>query len=227
LLILDTGAGHELLYRYTDESVQAKTTLSWSGARFGGVEAFRLDLRAHLLGWRWRVRTDLRPRIECELGHVDAFGHASLQSWPFTETVIDLLGVKQVIEGTLTADWRRLTLAADVNAGSLDGCIGFSWYRIEPAGVAESWRRTVVFSVDEYEREALDLKRIDLTSALLGATLAIGRQEAFFSVQQFFWGTVKHRNAISPPLPPPTGEGTRYDGWYGGTYLTAGMTLRP
>jgi hypothetical protein len=225
--VLDLGDGHELLYRYTDESLEAETTLSWSGARFGRIEMLRLDLRSHLLGWRRRGAAALQPRLEYETARADVFGHASIQSWPFTETVIDLMGVKQVLAGTLEADWRRLTVAADWDHGAWSSILGLSWYRIEPRGFVETWRRMLVFGVDEFEREDLDIERIDLASVLLGATWSLGRQEASIAIQQFILGEVKQRHPDpAAPRPPDAGDARR-EGWYGGTYLVFGLTLRP
>lgn len=227
MAVLDAGAGHELLYRYTDESLEAETTLSWSGARFGRIEMLRFDLRSHLLGWRRRGAAALQPRLECEMVRADVFGHASLQSWPFTETVIDLLGVKQVLAGTLVADWQRLTVVADWDHGALASSLGLSWYRIEPRGFVETWRRILVFGVDEFEHEDLAIERIDLASVLLGATWSLGRQEASFAIQQFFLGEVKQRHPDQGAPRPPGAGGARRDGWFGGTYAVFGLTLRP
>ena len=62
--------------------------------------------------------------------------------------------------------------------------------------------------------------------ALLEAGLEVGRQEFSVSIQQFFWGEAKERNP-SPSTSPPAGDGPHRDGWFGGTYLTCGVTLRP
>ncbi len=219
---------HTFLLRYQELELDLDAGIHWGGQQFGWLTYGMGFQHSRLAAGRWHPSPSTRWQIELEAVDLDVKGRAKIESWPFTDTVIDLLGVRQIFWGHAEVKWRRLTALRDFEALGGRWRVGTSWFRIHPEAVAETWRPAVlVFGQADFREYELTVTRLDLVSLLLETTVPAGPVDLSLSVQQFVYGSsvesARDPDESDPPDDPPEERAT--DGWWGGTYLKMGLVF--
>jgi len=221
----------QLLGRWTRAELDTRGALSWGGQRFGELNY----ARARLQSWLAAARVSLAGGAEglFELESVTASGEARgvLETWPFTATVIDLLGQRWIARGRFAAEWQRVQASVDVPLGSRTRVRGgLAWYDARPEASLDSWRPTfLVFGRSEERLDVLRLYRVQLVALSAGTELRFGCTRMTLGVQQFvplrvFEGTGRGAgDGLGGAAPGGSGAGSgqgksSHDGfWPGGT----------
>lgn len=223
---------HEVVLRYRDLAFDLDAGLHWGGQQFGWLTYGDGCERSRLLGWRWRTARTTRVQLEWETLDFDGTLRASIESWPFTETVVDLLGVRQTGKGALVVDGNRVTGSVEFGLARARLRCGSSWIRLHPQGAMATWRSAfLAFGRADYRFDEMRVARADLVSLLVEARLPAGRWELELSLQQFLYGQVVERPAEGEPAAPsapaePDQTAPPNGGWPGGTYLRVGLARR-
>ncbi len=223
---------HQVLLKYQEGSFDLDGGSYWGGQQFGWLTYARGWQYSRLATWRWQSSKGRSFRLEYESVSLDARFRASMESWPFTSTIIDLLGVRQIWRGEVDLSWHRTTALFSTRCLGRPFQVGMSWFRAYPEASLETWRPAfLIFGSTDYRRDDLEVTRADLLSLLLETSLPLGCLDLTLSLQQFFYG-----NFLEPPSEPGTGEPGPDpdpdsplpgldDGWWGGTYLRVGGVI--
>jgi hypothetical protein len=223
---------HEVVLRYRDIAFDLDAGLHWGGQQFGWLTYGDGFERSRLLSWRWRTARATQVQVEWETLDFEGKLRASIESWPFTETVVDLLGVRQTGQGALVVDGNRVTGSVEFGLARARFRVGSSWIRLHPQGAMATWRSAfLAFGRADYRFDEMRVERADLVSLLVEARLPAGRWELELSLQQFLYGHVVEWSAegeTSAPSAPAGPDQTLPpdSGWPGGTYLRAGIVRR-
>ena len=224
------GGGHDVVFRQADLDTDVEAGAYWGGQKFGWLNYLESSLHSRVLGWRWSPHGPWRLQTEWERSRLDGRGRAKIESWPFTSTVVDLMGLKQIAYGELFLDWDRISCLYTREGRGASLSLGGAYCRISPRATLATWQPAfLVFGRTDYRFRELDVRRIHLGSLLLRGELQLGPDGALhLSLQQFLWVDVER----SGPVPggdadePQDQDGQVRAGWYGGTYLVAGLTWR-
>ena len=181
------------LARWTRVDVDLEGTLSWSGQSFGGLDRARIDLESWLLAIDAATARGSRFLFEVERPKLDARARAYLESWPFTSTLVDLLGQRRIVRLDGTADWSRWHLAHERPWGrATRSRIGLEWIDARPRGRMESWRPAfLVFGKADDHLDRLSVERAQLAVVSLGASRRIARFDLSLGVEQCVMARVK------------------------------------
>lgn len=227
---LQAGANHRWYFRFRDEQVDVEAAAFWGGQQFGKLNYVRAYLKSRSLGWRMRVARASEIQAEFETASLDGAARAKVESWPFTDTVIDLLGISKIYKGWGSVSWQRLTATA---AGPAPWTgrwrLGVSWFDITPTATIESWRPAfLIFGRTDYQQDDLVVERVRLASLLMETNAELGRCDLMLSLQQFVWGDIDEQGQEGAPTGPSDDgdDGDDKHGWFGGTYLTVGIAMR-
>jgi len=227
---IDLGAGHDILFGLADKDTDVEAGAYWGGQKFGWLNYLESRLRSQVLGWRWTSRGSWRIQTEWEWSRLEGRARAKVESWPFTSTIVDLLGVKQIAYGELKLDWDRVSCMYTREDAGTSLSLGGAYYRISPRATLETWQPAfLVFGRTDYHLRELEVRRIDLGALLARVEIALGAGGVLdLSLQQFLWADVTRTRGT--PADDADGdqdqEESVRDGWYGGTYLVAGLSWR-
>jgi hypothetical protein len=166
-----------------------------------------------------------------EVESVEASGEArgALETWPFTSTVIDLLGPRWIARGRLAARWERAQASVDISMNRrlrLRGGVG--WYDARLAASLYSWRPTFLLFGRSDERFAvLPVNRLQLASVVVGSEARVGDVRVTLGVQQFVPvrvferenGPAGNTGSGASTRGSPAGRPARHISWPGGTSI--------
>lgn len=219
---------HELLARYREVEFDFAAGGYWGGQQFAWLNYARGEQISRMMAWRWACGATGACRIEWETNTLDAKARGSIESWPFTESIVDLLGIRQICRSAGQASWHRLTVAGGRKSGSCDVEVGISWFRMHPRAVLETWRPAfLVFGSADYRRDEMAVEQADILMLQLQVDWRVAASQLQLSLQQLAYGDVREA-AVSPspePPPPEPHEMPAESGWYGGTWLSLAMIV--
>ncbi len=229
-LSCDLGRGHEVIYRQSDMETDVEAGAYKSGQKFGWLNYLESDLHSRVLGWSWTPHGPWRLQTEWARSRLDGRGRAKIESWPFTSTVIDLMGIKQIAYGELSLDWDRVSALYTREGRDVTLSMGGAYYRITPKATLATWRPAfLVFGRTDYHFRELDVRRLHLGSLLLRGDVRLWPNGVLnLSLQQFLWVDVEKGGAIPDDDldQPQNNDDQVWGGWFGGTYLVAGLTWK-
>lgn len=183
------GAPQRAIVRWTHERFDVSGDGSWGGERFARLSYLRGDVHAWLAGVERSVSSG-RVMLDVERGELAATGRATLETWPFTEPTIDLLGLRRIGRLQASATWWRAHAAAERTIGrawTLQG--GVAWYDATMAGELESWRPTfLAFGVTDFRSDGLPWSRAQLAVLSCGLAWSGRTMGAALELQQPVWG---------------------------------------
>ena len=197
----------------------------WGGQRFGKINYFKGDHRTGVLAFektgggknRWLADitlTELRGRV-----------WGKIESWPFTDSIGDLLGGRMTFKGQMRAHWMRFHAGLDRTVGRGRLKVGLAWYNIFPEAVAQSWRSGFGFPIGSRDNYSLDTDHLQLGAVSLGGSIPWGAFRLEAEVFQIVFGKI--HNTFKRPDddddPPVEGPAAEPGGWFGGTYARVGL----
>ena len=199
-----------------------------AGMLFGKLKYLQGGLDAWMFAADYQLSAGTRLIADVEWSdlHGKTYGH--IESWPFTSTVIDLLGVKQKFKAEITADWVRWHggFTQEVGTGSISG--GFNWYDIRPKMEAMTWQRVLAIgwhNVHEYELRGC---RASLAALSLGFTWPYRNLRLDAGIQQFIFarttGDLWEKVDLQPQEPQGLAAKRSSEDGRAGTFLSLTMT---
>lgn len=185
-VVVGRGAPWRGLFRWTEIRAELAGEASWGGQRFGLLNYARGSLTSRLVALELRGARGARAILESEWVHGSATGRARFETWPFTSTVVDLLGPRRIYKGELSARWWRAHAAVGAPLGSrADGRLGLTWYEISPRGTLLSWSPAfLTFGQTNLSRADLGVESVRLLAVSLGFGRRVGSLEAGIQIEQ-------------------------------------------
>jgi hypothetical protein len=192
-------ARRRALLRWTSVGLDLAGDLSWWGQNFGGVDRARLDLQSWLAAMESRSAGGSRTLLELEHVEVDARVRGDLESWPFTSTLVDLLGARRIVRISGDAVWDRWHVAHDRPWGTRTRVRGgLEWIEARPRARLESWQPAfLVFGKVDDRSDALALRRAQLAVLSIGAARPVLGLELDLGLEQCVFARVRERESAS------------------------------
>jgi hypothetical protein len=195
----DSPVGWRVLGRYTHRDLDVRGTAAWGGQRFAELSSARVEQESYLVGAEHGSPGGPRWLLDAEMARTDARARLELETWPFTPSTIDLLGLRRIYRTIGEARWHRIHLAFDypIRRSAHVG-LGLAGYDIAPRGSLESWRPVfLVFGATDGQTERLDTRRLQLAALSLGIGMSVGTSQVELAAQQFVF-------AKAFPIPKPS-----------------------
>lgn len=223
-----------LLARRAASDLDLSADASWGGQRFGRLNRGRLEQRS------WLVAADRRSAssrlvAEFESATLRVAGRATIESWPFTSTLVDLLGYRRFFQLEGSMEWSRFHVGTErAFSSAWRARAGATWFDLWPEARLLSWQPTfLVFGVSDLRENVLDTPRLQLAALSLGATWRAGMIESSLDLRQFVFArrfvATRPDAASSGGSGQTTGAGASEPArtrWPGGTTLAASLTRR-
>lgn len=210
------------LLRWTRLDLDVKGAVSWWGQGFGGLDYARAGLESWLSAVELSTTRPSRWLLEFERARLDARARGDIESWPFTSTLVDLLGQRRIFRLQGTAAWERWHVAHERPWGfRVHGRVGAEWIDLRPQGRLESWRPTfLVFGKSDARVDPLSVQRVQLGVLSLGAARRVAGIDLDLGLEQCVFARVHdardRTSAAREPDPTPvssapeeSGTGTR------------------
>ena len=225
--VVEPAPGWELGYAAGVWSVFSEGSLYWGGQRYGRLNVLSCDAADRELSAIWRAREKLAFRLVYASRDLDVFGRGRVESWPFTETAIDLLGVRQVAEAELTAEFTRVSLGAVLTFEAGECAAGWAHHVVHPEGQLDTWiPGPLGIGRTDFVHREIDAETITVDEVRIAGQVDVGPVRLFFDVRQFVAATVDPGPGSSSSGPDePTVEELPDMGWWGGLFLSAGLGL--
>lgn len=206
-VIWGRAGGPRLLARSAHAGTECDADLSWGGERFGNLNYARVDAHSWLVGAEWPSR-DGRGRwlADFESARATAQARADVESWPFTSSLVDMLGPRRIYRAGADLRWEAWHVATERSAGRFARVrAGAGWYDLRPQGSIESWRPAfLVFGRVDDAFAGLDVSRVQVAELALGGHVRVGGFDLGCDVRQIVWGRASRSRtpALSGEAPP-------------------------
>jgi hypothetical protein len=219
----DSPIGWRVLGRYTRRDLELHGTAAWGGQRFSELSSATARQESYLVGAEHAPPGGPRWLLDAEMVRADARARLELETWPFTPSTIDLLGLRRIYRALGEARWHRVHVGLECpirHAGRVG--VGLAGYDIQPEGSLESWRPVfLVFGGTDRRLDRLGTRRLQLAALSLGIGLAVGASQVELAAQQFVFAKAFRTSDPSAPVavpePPGSVSATRgsLSGWSG------------
>jgi len=236
---VEVARGLGALARWTRAGFDAEGEAVWGGERFGRLNYARASLESRLLAFESRGAGGTRWLLDAERARAQGEARVVLETWPFTSTLVDLLGLRRIGRVSAEARWHRLHAAVERPLGVAGRAhLGLAWYDVRPVASIESWRPAfLVFGRADDRVDRLGFHRAQLAALSLGGTWRLGGIEHAIAIEQFVFAKTFRTapaGAAAPAAPSghPVGDdgddpgGGRAGGWPGGTRLEFSLSRR-
>jgi hypothetical protein len=182
------------LVRWTQFTPDLAGDLAWGGQSFGGIDYARATLESWLAGLETQGH-GCRSLAEVEHVRLAVRARGELESWPFTSTLVDLLGQRSIFRATGSVEWERWHLAHERPLGRrARGRAGAEWIEIRPAAEIESWRPAfLVFGKTDDRVDVLSVDRVRLGVVSLGLALPTGWIDLDMGLEQCVFARLERR----------------------------------
>ncbi|MCK4413187.1 MAG: hypothetical protein KAY32_06560 [Candidatus Eisenbacteria sp.] len=193
---LSWNAGDALscLLRRTDYWADLEGEAFWGGQRFGHLNYVHAEMRSYLLALQARPNPDSRYLLEVE--RVDGKGksRAVVEFWPFTPTMIDLLGMRRTYRARIEGHWLRSRLAGEWKIGSrFSARAGLGYWDLYPDIAIDSWQPVfLVFGCTDLRSKRPSIRRVQMAAVALGGQMSVGGLEFALHIQQVILATAHH-----------------------------------
>jgi hypothetical protein len=212
--------GERLLARWTREDLDLDAIASWGGQRFARIDRLRGDVESWLVGLERPAGAAGRLLLDGEWSQLRADALGQVETWPFTSTTIDLLGIRRLANASARARWTRWHAGFERRGKATSLELGAAWVDLWPEASMTSWRPVfLVFGATDERGGALRAYRVQLASLSLGATRTGRSVEVAARVRQFVYAHAFEAAARSQgETPPPSGDRSQSrPRWPGGT----------
>ncbi len=218
----ETDASRTIL-RWTGGEMNVRGDGAWGGQRFGHLNYARGHFTSLLAGHERKIGASGRIFGEIEVARSSSRARTSFETWPFTSTVIDLLGPRRIYKGQAHLDWGRLHVAAATPLGrEIDLRGGFNWYDLRPRGEVANWRPDfLVFGSADREVDILGVWRVQIGTLSAGTSVRTGSVTWSLDLEQAILARAS-RHARGSTGSGGGGTGTEQSergGWPGGSVV--------
>ena len=221
------------LGRYTRRDLELHGTGSWGGQKFAELTAGVATQESYLLGAEHWSSRGSRWLVDVETVRANGRARVELETWPFTSTTVDLLGIRRIYRARGEATWNRAHVAHTRSIGrAAHVSVGLSGYDLMPKGSLESWRPVfLVFGMADHQYDPLTTRRLQLAAVSLGFGVAAGATRFDLAAQQFvfakaFQSETKSAAPAETVSEPPEAAASPVDsspGW-GGVEIRASVS---
>ncbi len=233
-LLFEPWSGSRLLLRYTDLDLDLAARAYWGGQRFGLLKYARGTTVSRLVAWQARWGRGWRVLCDAERARMSGATYGKVDSWPFTDLLIDLLGISRSFKGDADLRWTRwhVGLEKTTRRGLLQG--GVNWYDLQPEAHLKTWL-PYLFGMGQQDVQYHDLttRRIRLAAVSLGFALPVDSWLFSTRVHQFVYVSSSGADSDDgsggqqpPPDDPPAASDDGPSGWIGGTFLSTSISVR-
>lgn len=200
----------------------------WGGQRFGKINYFRGDHRTGILAFEKTQGLGNRWLADIAVSEIRGLTWGKIESWPFTDSIGDLLGARMTFKGQFRAQWMRLHAGLDRQIGGGRLKAGLVWYNIFPEVQVQNWRSGLGFPIGSRSTYILETDHLQVGALTLGGAIPLDRFRIDLEVFQAVYGNI-HNNS------PPTDDGGEVEpgepgepsddpgGWFGGTFVRVGL----
>lgn len=218
----------EVGVRRADWTMKHEGGLYWGGQRYGRLNVLRGygDDRGGAILWRpagrWTARLDGVWRA------MDASGRGRVESWPFTETAVDLLGLRRVAEGALELTMRSLALRLGRESGASRLEAGYVLHSVRLDGFQESWiPGPLGIGRSDYQLRGISVEKIRISEVRLRWSRSLGGMGWSLDVRQIVAASAESRSRGSETDPGGGEPGSRPvpTGWWGGLTLRSAVRI--
>lgn len=225
--VVEPSPGLEVAYAGSSWNIFAEGGLYWSGQRYGRLNVLSCDVVEHEMSLTWKARDRVSLRLVYASRDLSCFGRGRMESWPFTETAIDLLGVRQVAEAELDAAFERFSLGAGWTCDAGELAFGWAHHTIRPEGVLDTWiPGPLGIGRTDFVHRVVDAEKITIDEVRLAWRSAVDVVGVFLDIRQFVAASTELSHDNSPQDPDePLPEDLPDMGWWGGLFMSAGLTV--
>jgi hypothetical protein len=202
--------GYRFLYRWTRKSIDSYGKFSWGGQSFGNLNYVRGALESHLVGAQGRMGKQWRWLLDYERTQLRGESRGQIETWPFTTTLIDLLGPRYTGKAVLDARWTRVHSGLEAKwHDDMVGRLGVSWYQVVPDAHLDTWRPAfLVFGRADEKRTELSVAELQLAAVSVGWRLGFAGFDWDFAIRQFVPVHTERAAHSTPGEPSPSDEDT-------------------
>ncbi len=218
--------GLRLLARGTRDALDIESDVSWGGERFGRLDYAKAELRSMLIAMDARLPSGGRIVLDVERVSAKARARGTLETWPFTSTELDLLGLRFLGRAEGRARWDRVHTGIERPLGGAGRfALGVNGYDMHIDGFIETWRPLfLVFGRTDVQTVRPGFDRAQLAALSLGWSRPIAGLELGVALEQFVFAKTYGSPAgdDAPEIesaPPAPGRPEAKRGWPGGTSL--------
>ena len=225
--------GVRAVLRWRRGALDMRADADWGGERFGQLNYARADLRSRLAAVQVPVGRRGRALLEYEAVRTDGRARANVETWPFTPTLIDLLGPRRIAKAEFDLPWDRSHVGFEHTVGTSSQLgVGVSWYDLRPGAILVSWQPAfLVFGRADLREDELSLRRLQLMGFSFGGHLRRGSLDLGFHVQQLVPVRIVRRSTAGappavegPPSDTASSRGASLRDWPSGTTLAVSLT---
>ena len=197
----------------------------WGGQRFGKINYFKGDHRTGVLAFEKTSGEKNRWLADITLTELRGRTWGKIESWPFTDSIGDLMGARMTFKGLFRAHWMRFHGGLDRAVGRGRLKVGVAWYNIFPEAEILNWKSGLGFPIGSRSFSSLDTDHLQLGALSLGGTIPWGRFRLDLEVFQIIYGNTHNtfRRPDDDGEELPTAPEIDPGGWYGGTFARAGL----
>jgi hypothetical protein len=225
LLVVGTfrsGDQWTLALRGTFDELDVAGEAFWGGQRFATLSYLRGDVASGLIAARYNASLSTTIVTDVQVSRLRGEGRLSVRTWPFTEAVIDLLGLTSVGKTWIDSDWQRYHCGVQSRTTTRRLEAGVAWFNIFPDATLREVHSGPFGIGAETTWHDLATDHVQLGAVILGAEFRWGRWHLGGDLYQFVIARAHEnlpRDAEEPPgRPPPPVPEKQEGGWFGGTY---------
>jgi hypothetical protein len=194
-----------LLLRWSHSEADIAANLLWGGQQFGQINYGRVNVHSYLAAIESFRGPGARSILEVEWVQARGRARGEAESWPFTTTLVDLLGQRRIYKAVAEAEWLRWHGGIEHRIGkSVRMREGVEWIDAFPHATLESWSPAVlVFGKLDAQTEPLDVRRVQLAAVSLGMSARWGSTWFDLGLEQFVFGRSFKSPRIDESTEPP------------------------
>lgn len=200
-------AGYRTSYAWVHRDFDLHGTASWGGQSFGTLTYLRGGLDSRLATLLLPLGRRTGVSFEHEMVRVRAKARANVETWPFTSTAADLLGLRRIARGWAEVDFARYQIGMQRDwgrAARID--VALDWWDARPAAHLESWRPTfLLFGRSDFRVDELEWRRLEFAGLTIGGQVQRGAFRVDWHLQQIVPVRIHKRSDVATS--PPAGAG--------------------
>jgi len=192
-----------LLARGTQMRLDLGGEAYWGGERFGLLNYARGDLSSLLVAAEYSLSGGSRFFVDVERVWGETDGRARFETWPFTETTIDLLGVRRIFRWEFAGELTRAHAATEVRfTRSTLGSLGLAWHHVQPSGWSQNWSPAfLVFGQTDLDEWRLEVDSANLITLALGTEWSTRGLQLGVKAQQAVYANLQESAEDTAPEP--------------------------
>ncbi|ACF14419.1 hypothetical protein Ctha_1965 [Chloroherpeton thalassium ATCC 35110] len=195
----------QLYLRYSALRLRASADVFYDETKFGKITALEFDAEAYHISADYEAWQRHVFGVGGEHHFWKAYVRARVETWPFTETLIDLLGIRLLGQVKAEVPFEKYFIAYEYRTNP-KFLAKIELFDIRPDGFAQTWRpEFLVFGITDLKNHVLSVDRILAMQISLGAAYAFSQLELSYRISQLIpIHTQKQTESSELPEPEPS-----------------------